>query len=45
MNKHHQTTTIVIPDESAYSGRDPVSSKVLFFVDSPPQADQRRIPE
>jgi hypothetical protein len=29
----------VIPDESAYGGRDPVSSKLLFFLDSPPQAD------
>ena len=24
----------VIPDESAYRGRDPVSSKLLFFLDS-----------
>jgi hypothetical protein len=29
----------VIPDESAYGGRDPVSSNLLFFLDSPPQAD------
>jgi hypothetical protein len=34
-----ETASNVIPDESAYGGRDPVSSKVLFFLDSPPQAD------
>ena len=30
-----------MPDESAYGGRDPVSSKLLFFLDSghPPPAD------
>jgi hypothetical protein len=34
-----ETAPNVIPDESAYGGRDPVSIKVLFFLDSPPQAD------
>jgi hypothetical protein len=36
-----ETTPNVIPDEAAYGGRDPVSSKLLFSLDSgyPPTAD------
>ena len=39
--KSLETAPNVIPDESACGGRDPVSSKLLFFLDSgyPPSAD------
>jgi len=32
--KSLELATIVMPDESACGGRDPVSSNVLFFLDS-----------
>jgi hypothetical protein len=39
--KDGETASNVIPDEPRFAGRDPVSSKLLFFLDSgyPPSAD------